>query len=85
MITKIILEKTTKNMKEIKAEELNVNDIVYTFSHKKMTFFQEQLVLGSILGDAYFGNEIYEVAHSIKQKEYLDLKIFISSIILSNL
>ena len=64
----------TKYFKEIEADKLQIGDTIYLPSNKTLSFTQEQMILGSILGDASFSNNIYLVAHSEKQIEYLKFK-----------
>lgn len=65
----------TTSFKEIHAEDLHVGDTVFLYAPKTMNFIQEQLVLGSLMGDGYMGpNHIFSVAHCDAQKDYLDSK-----------
>lgn len=59
---------------EVSADELSEGDIVYT-QGTKLTREQEQVILGTLLGDGSFSSKNHiQVAHSLQQKEYLHYK-----------
>lgn len=65
----------TAGMREISAGDLRVGDTVYIRTDEQLNAIQEQLILGSALGDAHVtSSNTIAFAHSAKQKEYLYLK-----------
>ena len=55
---------------KIRADQLKPGDEVATPGYR-LTHWQEQMLLGSMLGDGSFNRECFTVGHSIKQKDYL--------------
>lgn len=55
---------------KIRADQLKPGDEVATPGYR-LTHWQEQMLLGSMLGDGSFNRECFTVGHSIKQQDYL--------------
>ncbi len=60
-------------MQEVCAEDLAPGATVF-IPGRKMSYVQEQLILGSLLGDASIVNNYFKCRHSVKQKDLIDIK-----------
>ena len=64
----------TSELKEVRADDLKIGDTVFLPAAKTLNYIQEQVVLGSLLGDGNYQDRSFYVAHSKKQIEYLNCK-----------
>lgn len=79
--TKLVLTKNHKvfvksgdRVEEVLAKNLKKGDTVFLPS-EKLSYVQEQLLLGSLLGDGSLkSSNLFSCSHSIKQKFYFELK-----------
>ena len=70
----IFFKKSAWGIEEIRAENLKSGDIVFLPS-EKLSYIQEQLILGSLLGDGIIRDNYFSCVHSKKQKDYFYLKL----------